>query len=286
MLVPGEIYGGWQMAYERLGTGSLEYAPCRYGTSKLSFRGPRRDLDGPYVAALGGTETFGRFMEDPYPAQLESLAGIKTVNLGCLNAGPVAFAEDQAVLDICRGAVATVVEITGIQNMPNPFYSVHPRRNDRFVDASDNLKRLFSNVDFCEFHFTGHMLDRLARAAPGRFAALVDDLRAHWIMQMRGFLDRLDGRVIGLWMSARAPEADAPADDPRQPPAFVTRRMLDALGGRFDALVEVVVGREEIDAGFSRMLVSPHEEPAARRLLGPIAHQQAAMKLRDVIAAG
>lgn len=32
------------MTYDALGAGALDYLPCRYGTSKLLFRGPRRPV--------------------------------------------------------------------------------------------------------------------------------------------------------------------------------------------------------------------------------------------------
>nr|WP_253276904.1 DUF6473 family protein [Ruegeria sp. 6PALISEP08] len=38
--------------------------------SKLWFRGPPGELGKPYVACLGGEETFGRFVEHPFPAEL------------------------------------------------------------------------------------------------------------------------------------------------------------------------------------------------------------------------
>ena len=36
------------MAYDNPGDGALDYFPCRYGKSKLMFRGPRRRLEAPY----------------------------------------------------------------------------------------------------------------------------------------------------------------------------------------------------------------------------------------------
>ncbi len=56
------------MAYENLGESALDYVPCRYGKSKLLFRGPKRKLTAPYVAMIGGTETYGKFVETPFPA--------------------------------------------------------------------------------------------------------------------------------------------------------------------------------------------------------------------------
>ena len=70
------------MAYAYPGDGALDYFPCRYGMSKLLFRGPHRELDGPFCAVLGGTETYGKFVADPYPALVEQMTGLRMVNLG------------------------------------------------------------------------------------------------------------------------------------------------------------------------------------------------------------
>ena len=64
------------MAFENPGQGALDYFPCRYGHSKLLFRGPRRKLDGAYCAVLGGSETYGKYVREPYPALIEAVAKI------------------------------------------------------------------------------------------------------------------------------------------------------------------------------------------------------------------
>ena len=55
------------MTYENLGQGVLDYFPCRNGHSKLLFRGPRKKMAGEYIAMIGGTETYGKFIEKPFP---------------------------------------------------------------------------------------------------------------------------------------------------------------------------------------------------------------------------
>ena len=50
------------MAYVYPGAGAPEDAACRYGASRLLFRGPQRDVRGPYCVVLGGTETYGRYV--------------------------------------------------------------------------------------------------------------------------------------------------------------------------------------------------------------------------------
>ena len=56
------------MTYENLGQSALDYFPCRYGKSKLLFRGPRKRMAGEFLAMIGGTETYGKFIEKPFPA--------------------------------------------------------------------------------------------------------------------------------------------------------------------------------------------------------------------------
>ena len=126
------------MAYEHLGAGALDYYPCRYGTSKLWFRGPSKALDQPYCAVIGGSETYGKFVERPYPDLFQDKTGYPVVNLGCVNAGADVFALDETVMDICKNAEITVIQLTGAQNISNRYYSVHPRRTIININTSKN----------------------------------------------------------------------------------------------------------------------------------------------------
>ncbi len=183
------------MAYAYPGDGALDYFPCRYGKSKLLFRGPRRDLAKPYVAVLGGTETYGKFVPVPYPALVEQQTGLRMVNLGCINAGPDVYVNEPVVLDIASKAQVTVVQIVGAQNLSNRFYAVHPRRNDRFLRASSLLCTIFREVDFTEFHFTRHMLQTLQAVSPEKFEVVAEELRAAWVARMIGLLNMIPGKI-------------------------------------------------------------------------------------------
>jgi len=272
------------MAYEGLGEGALNYDYCRYGNSKLMFRGPQWALDGTYDAVIGGTETFGRFLEAPYPALLEKMTGRRVINLGCLNAGPGAFSRDETLLEICQKADVTIIEVMGVQNMSNRFYTVHPRRNDRFIKATDLLRSIYPDVDFTEFSFTGHLLDSLARRSRKRFDLLRQELRSDWVGRMKTLIGRIGGKVILLWLARQSPRDDGPAQAAWQAPAFIDQALLDQVSGPVAALVEVVATPDEIAAGLERMVFTQFEEPAARSLLGPIVHQEAARALQPHIA--
>ncbi len=269
------------MAYAYPGEESLDYMPCRYGRSRLMFRGPKRSLKGRYAVMLGGIETYGRYIPRPYPALLEAGLGLPVVNLGCPNAGPDAWVGDPSVMEIVERAVLTVVQVPGAADMTNRLYAVHPRRNDRFLRASDVLQAIYRGVDFTDFNFTRHMLRSLHEAGPERFALVTEELRAAWSARMATLLERIPGRVVLLWMgdAAPGPRRDVPAGEP----LLVDRAMLEAAGELADATVVAVTSARARAQGVAGMVFPALAEPAARGLPGVLAHEEAAAALLPVL---
>jgi hypothetical protein len=263
--------------------GPLDYTPCRYGRSRLLFRGPRRAADGSHVAVLGGTETYGKFIDTPYPDLLEQICGRPVLNLGCVNAGVDVFLGDPAVIELCQGAAATVIEITGAQNITNRFYAVHPRRNDRFLRASTMLKSMYRDLDFTEFNFTRHLLAGLAAASPQAFALVEAELKEAWVARMTALLGRIGGPAVLLWLSDHRPGAPGTDALMRGAPLLVDAAMLDALRPMAAAVVEVVADADELGEGFSQMHFSPLDAPAAAEMLGPVVHKRAAQRLAEAL---
>ncbi|MFG6499858.1 DUF6473 family protein [Sulfitobacter sp. 1A13191] len=273
------------MTYDAVGPAPLDYLPCRYGTSKLMFRGPRRRLEAPYIAFLGGTETYGKFIEDPFPARVEAEIGKTCVNFGFPNAGIDAFAHDPFVAQAASQADVTVVQVMGAQNMTNRFYSVHRRRNDRFVGASALLQTIYREVDFSQFHFNRHMLTHLMQVSPERFEAVRAELQQAWMARMRLMLGQIQGRTLLLWLADRPPVATAaqPLGELGHDPLFVTREMLDAVAQHATAKIEVVTPKDPSAGPTAGMVVSEFEAQAASEMLGPMAHASAAAALTDAL---
>jgi len=271
------------MAYENLGEGALDYYPCRYGKSKLLFRGPKRKLDGPYVAMLGGTETYGKFIERPFAQLTEDALDHTVVNFGCVNAGIDVFVNDQAILDAASKSAVTVVQLTGAQNMSNRFYAVHPRRNDRFLRASNLLKTIFREVDFTEFNFTRHLLTSLHEASPDKFAMVEQELKEAWVARMKTLISKIEGKIVLLWMADHAPESCASCSIDGSDPLFVGEEMINELRPFVTGVVEVDVTQADIEAGREGMVYTDLEEPAARGMLGAVAHARVAEALETVL---
>lgn len=267
------------MAYAFPGDGALDYFPCRYGDSKLLFRGPRRSLDGAFGVVLGGSETYGKFVPRPYPALVEAATGLRMVNLGCMNAGPDLFLNDPAIAEVTGRARLAVVQILGAQNMTNRFYAVHPRRNDRFLRATPLLRSMFPDVDFTEFHFTRHMLQTLQQVGPARFEVVAEELRSVWRARMGALLSRLQGRAVLLWLSDTAPPAAGAPIDLERDPILVDAAMIASVAPGARDYVEAVASAAAREQGLSGMAFSPLDRPAAAGLPGPAVHAEVAAAL-------
>ena len=259
---------------------SIQYDLCRYEGTRLSFRGPARSFDAPYIAVLGGTETFGPFVQAPFPTLLQDWLDQPVVNLGVRQAGVSLFASEQWLLDCAAGAEVSVIQVMGAGNMSNRLYSVHSRRNDRFLSVSPALKELFPSVDFTEFSFMRHMLQSLSGQSQDGFRILVEELRFAWVQRMRRVLSLIDGPVVLLWMSDR--DSSAPSDRPQGPePLFVNKHMLDDLADHVSAVVEVT-GMTEGDRLEGKQFAA-HEREAALSAPSPVHHAKVAERLCDVI---
>ena len=271
------------MAYALPSEGSLDYFPCRYGASKLMFRGPRRSLNRPYVVFLGGNETYGQFIPDPYPDLVEEETGFGSVNLGCPNAGLDVYLNNPALTDIAAKAEAVVLQIIGAANLSNRYYTVHPRRNDRFLGATPLLKTLFREVDFTEFTFTRHLLVTLHAQSPERFAVLADDLRATWLARMQDLLARLPQRTVLLWIADQAPQAFTRKTLQNQEPVLIDAETMAAIRPLARSYVEVITRPDQRGQSLRNMAFAPTEADAAAAVPGPEVHRDVSKILANAL---
>ncbi len=235
------------MAFISAGAAALDYAPCHYGQSKLVFRGPCRNLSGRYLVVIGGTETFGKYVPLPFVDQLEQSLTVPVVNLGIANAGPDVFLADDEIARIAQGAAAVVVQVVGAHNQTNPYYAVHPRRNDRVLSVSPGLRNLYPDVDFAEFHFTRHLVQSLRAVSRTRFGVVVAELQALWVERMIALMHRVGPRTVLLWTGSQTPK-DA-ADDEVGPtyPALVDRSMMEKVAQHARFQIEICPTAERGD---------------------------------------
>lgn len=267
------------MSIELPGAGASEDLFCQYGASKLMCRGPSRKLDKPYIAFLGGSETFGKFVDKPFVALVEQAVDKICVNLGSANSGLDAYVHDPEILRIAGGADLTVIQVMGAQNLSNRFYRVHPRRNDRFLAASALLQTIFRDVDFTEFHFNKHMLGALKMASPEQFSIVQDELQQAWLARMRLLLGYLPRKPLLLWLRYGAePSAPLGAE-----PVLVSRATVDMLRPDIEGIIEVPVACTGETDELGKMRFDPMQAPAASHMIGPAMHRAIADQVSGVV---
>ncbi len=266
------------------GAGAPDYCACRYGRSRSAFRGPQVSLDLPYIAMLGGSLTFGMWVHTPFPALVAAATARAVVNLGVHHGGPDVYLSDPEILNIVARADVAVVQITGAETLTNPFYSVHARRNDRFLAATPALQDLFPEVDFTDIHFVRHLLQVLQRVDSRRFAHVVQALKATWVARMQDLLVHLPLRRRLLWVAEQAPPDRADTLGAGGP-LFVDGPMLERLRALAGDVIVAVPGME---ARLKDAAAAGHAWDGVSRpdgLPGPETHRLVAALVLPAIAA-
>jgi len=229
------------MAEHQIDDPMFDYKLYRFGRSRQLFRGPQREIKGRYVSFVGGSNTFGRFNDVPFPDQVGQEIGLEILNLGTEGAGPGFFLGDAEVLRAASDADVCVVQAMCAVALSNRMFTVRPRRNLRLHSVSDLLVGIYPEVEFDRFSFVHAMLKHLKSLDENRFKLVVNEMKNAWIGRMQTLLSAVETRTVLLWFAQRSP--DDMVDEvsgPEAYPHFVDRAMLDAVRGTADAYVECV----------------------------------------------
>jgi hypothetical protein len=270
------------MSFETRGAIAPDHPTVSYPGSALRFRAPAGDPTRAHVLCLGGTETFGRFVAEPYANLLADRIDLPVINMGVAGGGLDVVLNDPAIAEARVAASAIVLQIQGAQTLSNRLYTVHPRRNDRFLRASGILRTIYRDVDFTDFHFTRHMLDHLRALSSDRFDIVRNELRVAWIARMTRVLTEAAVPVHLLWLSRCPPQDTDPEDALGEEPMFVTSDMLEAAAQQAASLSVVSIPNPGPPAKAERRQLSA-EVAAARLLPGANAHAEAAERLAHVL---
>lgn len=264
------------MADKGLGQTLLGLQPCHYGYSNLTFRGPEADLSAPYIAFLGGTETVGPFLTHPFPTLVAEACGLECVNLGIKNAGPDVFLKDPEVIKLVQGAQAVVLEVTGVRNLSNAYYEVHPRRNDRVTRPHAALRDLMPTFDFVDVHYTGHLLEEIAeKAGPNACERVVAELKTVWVDRMQALMKAIHAPVHLLRFVTRI------AGDRRID--HIDPLMMATLTFHAASVTRVEPSETAQQYGTAEMIFAPDEAKQARYMLSAAAHREAAAEVARAV---
>lgn len=274
------------MDFDRLSAGALEYNLYRFRKSKTLFRGPRPDLSRRFCACFGSTETFGKFVPDPFPDRLSRALKLPVANFSSVNGGVEMVLKDPSILLAANEAAVNVVAMTGAHNLSNRYYTVHPRRNDRFLYPSKMLMTIYHDVDFSDIHYTRHLLATLAAADIVKFGLVIEELKQAWLARMKTLLSMMEGRIVLLWMADHAPgpaTLDLGPESLFGDPLFIDQDMMDHLSPSVTRVVEVISDNETLAQGQNDMVFSSTEAEAAASMPNAAMHQLAANTLAPVL---
>jgi len=270
------------MSYEKMAFTALDYKPCRYGTSKLMFRGPAKSLEDPYIACIGGSETYGKYVAEPFSDLMQPMLDMPCINLGVLQSGPDAYLKDAGVLNICNQSQVTLVQVPNAANLSNRFFMVHPRRNDRFLRASSLLQTAFHDVDFTDFTFVRHMLETLKETSSDRFELVVEEMQKAWLHRISQLLDSIQGPKVLFGLRKHHLESNGETGNLGPDPIYVTDEMLNAVAPLASECIWIAPSAEAIDDGPAELHLTSTEQELARYVMGPAAHSEVARRLADV----
>ncbi len=277
--------GGWVniwvsvMSYQSINAVHSAETTCEYENSKLRFRGPQRALNNPYVACLGGEETFGRFVETPFPNELERRLDRRCVNLGSLFCGAEALTQDKGLLEIANRSDICVLQLPGMLGLSNRFYRVHPRRNDRFVAPNADLVALYPEEDFTDVHFVQHLLTRLSARSDARIELVEQELRNVWIEKLGKFLAEVGPPALLLHLQVERSDLDSTPGD-----GFaINPEMIEPLRPHCTDILSLQVQVSGVSDELEDMLFGTLQQPIAEHMIGPATHRNIAGSLAQVI---
>ncbi len=226
---------------------------------------------------LGGSDTFGRYVERPFPRILEEMTGVTTLNLGMPNGGVDGYLTAPDLLRIASRASVVVVEISGTHGVSNCYYTVHKRRNDRFLRPTVQLRALYPEVDFTEFSFIRHMMGHLRHLCPVRFQTVQAKVQAAWTQRMAELIEAIAAPVILNWVK-RQDSAKEEMDE-----TGITDEMVQALRPRAASVVISRPSPKVLAEGCDGLIFPMEEAVSAAHALPSAAHWELAQILRPVL---
>ena len=163
------------------------------------IRGPAIDLvPGSYIVAIGAAQTFGRFVDDPYPARLSRQLGLPVLNLGISGAGPSFFFMRPDLLKLINQAKLAIVQVMSGRSLTNSRFIVESNQGlVRIAGAPPQAAPIFAEHAYQNF---------IQTASKDEAAALRAEIRARYIAEMQGLLDAVHVPKILFWFSTRTPE--------------------------------------------------------------------------------
>ena len=234
----------------------VDYQLYQLPGTELKFRGPPSTLSpSEFVSCLGAAQTFGCFVEQPYPLLLQKQLGVPTLNLGYGGAGPQFFNRHPELIEVVnRGRLAIVQVMSGRSEDNSRFASggleLLTRRADGKQMSADAAWRSVLEARYLWKRFpVGKSIARWLCRTWGTADArrLLQETRQNWIENYKLLLGAFRVPTVLLWFSKRTPEFHDSFEDLHEfmgvYPQFVSREMVEQIASHADHFVECTTQR-------------------------------------------
>jgi glycosyltransferase involved in cell wall biosynthesis len=211
---------------------------------EVYYRGPAPSnlTEGGYLACIGGAQTLGRFVTQPYSDQLGKTLGLETLNLGHGGGKPRYFLECPGILEHLNKAALVVVQIPSARGGETSFFKPVSIKNAVLQNKRPGYSKSprFADKAYKEF---------LENESPELVAQLQSEIRENWMEEMTQLLTAIQVPKVLLWFSTRTPDTGSgfciqtlryEATPNFRYPHFVNRDMVENLCLLADGYVEYV----------------------------------------------
>ena len=221
----------WFPDYPTRDADIVDYHPFTLDGCPVPFRGPAFDPqavpEGSFFTCLGAAQTYGCFVDRPYPDLLSDRLGLGALNLAVGGAGPGFYLQYPALIAAMNRSRFVVVQAMAARH----------EANSRF--AADGY------VEYLRDRVTGESLDtvsawcRVLEETPAAAPRLVAESQASWLESMQRLRAAITVPVVFLWFSQQKPAAPAwpelLAGVGQRPPVELVHRMFGAFPQLVDA---------------------------------------------------
>lgn len=182
--------------YQRLDSPHFDYRLSTVpGAGEQLFRGPVPDLDAPFIAFIGGAQTFGRFVPETFADLLGQRLAMPVLNLSIGGAGP-RFGLLPPIRRILARARLVVVQFYSGRSTSNSLIDNSKSGRNSGIERATGKERPTEAV-FAEVFKTGDQ---------AYIAKIVREMREDYIAAMNEFARVIGVPAVALWFSRRKPD--------------------------------------------------------------------------------
>jgi len=200
------------------------------------LRGPRRYFgEDDFIAFTGAAQTFGRFVHDPFTAQVGRLCGKPYINLGISGAGPEYFLKRPALLEIISKANIHIAQVLSGRSVSAGVLECNRSNNGvlKFLEGPCKGQEMLAEKAYSTLRkiYGEQAYDEQIEAA-----------REKWVELYKTMLLCGKGSTYLAWVSegnigevGECIEGDSPVG---KFPHFVTRKMLERVAENCAGIID------------------------------------------------